>query len=193
MKRFMQTAALTFAAALAFNAASANSVTNPGDGRLIPSKAFAVTFDAATGTGFVGKGDVQLAFGWNNAQLQANASALVFSYSKTESFEAVCTWTTGEGTRGEKTHNVSHTTTTDVNSTVAHDARKNSQNQITGFNLTGFGAPSAAGEIPEVGGACPGNQGHGGTWSSVTSTGSTGGLYVNYGGSSVLLPETPVL
>ena len=26
-----------------------------------------VTFDPATGIGFVGKGDVQLAFGWNNA------------------------------------------------------------------------------------------------------------------------------
>jgi len=25
----------------------------------------AVTFDASNGTGFVGKGDVQLAFGWN--------------------------------------------------------------------------------------------------------------------------------
>src|SRR5918996_4693526 len=33
-----------------------------------------VTFDPSTGTGFVGKGDVQTAFGWNNKQLQNNAS-----------------------------------------------------------------------------------------------------------------------
>src|ERR687892_2586108 len=38
-----------------------------------------VIFDAATGTGFVGKGDVQLALGYNNAQLQANANSLVFA------------------------------------------------------------------------------------------------------------------
>ena len=35
-----------------------------------------VTFNPATGTGFVGKGDVQLAYGWNNKQLQDNAVAL---------------------------------------------------------------------------------------------------------------------
>jgi Spy/CpxP family protein refolding chaperone len=30
----------------------------------------AVTFNPSTGIGFVGKGDVQNAFGWNNADLQ---------------------------------------------------------------------------------------------------------------------------
>jgi hypothetical protein len=35
----------------------------------------AVTFDVNTGFGFVGKGDVQLAFGWNNKALQTNATA----------------------------------------------------------------------------------------------------------------------
>lgn len=29
-----------------------------------------VTFDPTTGKGFVGKGDLQTAFGWNNNQLQ---------------------------------------------------------------------------------------------------------------------------
>lgn len=36
----------------------------------------AVTFDPVTGTGFVGKGDVQTAFGWNNQQLQQNADGV---------------------------------------------------------------------------------------------------------------------
>ena len=42
----------------------------------------AVTFDSDTGVGFVGKGDVQLAFGWNNTQLQKNAPGVAFSSSQ---------------------------------------------------------------------------------------------------------------
>ena len=38
----------------------------------------AVTFDPTTGQGFVGKGDVQYTFDWNNAQLQANADDVGF-------------------------------------------------------------------------------------------------------------------
>src|SRR5688572_19435502 len=40
-----------------------------------------VTMDD-TGHGFVGKGDVQTALGYNNAQLQANAGTLTFSASQ---------------------------------------------------------------------------------------------------------------
>jgi len=153
------------------------------------SYAFAsVTLDTATGTGFVGKGDVQLAFGWNNQQLQKNASGVTFKYEATDNYEAVCTWTTGEGTRGEKTHNVGHTTSIGVSSSVAFDARV--KTQITGFNLSGFGTKTEFGTVPVVGAACPGNEGTDGTWSSVTLTGSTGGLYVTYGSNSVLLPPT---
>jgi hypothetical protein len=145
----------------------------------------AVTFDSATGKGFVGKGDVQLAFSWNNAQLQKNASGVTFSYNATDSYEAVCTFTTGEGTKGEKTHNVDHKRSTVVASTIAYDPRV--RNQITGFNLNGFGVTTSTGAVPVVDGPCMGNEGHDGTWSSVTLVGSSGGLYVNYGGASVLL------
>jgi hypothetical protein len=145
----------------------------------------AVTFDPGTGVGFVGKGDVQLAFGWNNQALQANAAGVTFSYNVTDSYTATCTWVTGEGTRGERTHNVDHTTMTRVNGIVAYEAR--TRNQITGFNLTGFGEMTSVGTVPVVGGPCPGNAGNDGVWSSVTANGSTGGLYVNYGGTSVRL------
>ena len=37
-----------------------------------------VNVDPATGSGFIGKGDVQLAYGWNNATLQTNASSVGF-------------------------------------------------------------------------------------------------------------------
>jgi hypothetical protein len=153
---------------------------------VVSTAAFAtVTFDPATGTGFVGKGDVQLALGWNNAQLQGNAKGATFSYNTSTDYSAVCTWTTGEGTRGEKTHDVTHNTTTSVTDSVGYNARVHAQ--IDGFNLTGFGATTSTGDVPVVGGPCPGNAGTDGTWSSVTAGATTGGLYVNYGGNSVLI------
>jgi len=154
---------------------------------LLGGVAQAYTLDTA-GIGFVGKGEVQTPFGWNNAKLQTNAAGVTFSYDATETYDAVCTWITGEGTRGEKTHNVTHDTSTSVTSAVAYDARV--KTQITGFILNGFGTPVVTGEVPVVGGACPGNEGTDGTWSSVTQTGSTGGLYAPYGGVSVLLTPT---
>jgi hypothetical protein len=164
----------------------------------ISTAAFAsVTFDSTTGTGFVGKGDVQIPFGWNNAQLQRNAAGVTFTYNTTDTYEAVCTFTTGEGTRGERIHNLNHNTSSAVLSSVAFEARKNSngaQGPITGFFLTGLGAVTSSGDaVPVVGGPCMGNEGHGGLWSSVTATGSSGGLYVNYGGNSILLPPTPTV
>jgi len=151
--------------------------------------AFAYTLNA-DGTGFVGKGEVQTAFGWNNAALQKNASGVTFSYNTQDTYTAVCTFTTGEGTRGEQTHNIDHNTSTTVSSAVAYDARV--KNQITGFTLKGFGATTTTGgSVPVVGEPCPGNQGTDGTWTSVTKTGSTGGLYATFGGVSVLLPQTP--
>jgi hypothetical protein len=140
-----------------------------------------VTFNPSTGTGFVGKGDVQLAYGWNNATLQKNASGIGFVYVAQETYTAVCTWTTGEGTRGEQTHNVNHRTTTGISSTIAYDPRV--RNQITGFTLTGIlSTTTEVGTVPVVGGACPGNQGTDGVWTSVALTASTVELDVTYQG-----------
>lgn len=44
-----------------------------GSSTFIPAANAAVQFDPVSGTGFVGKGDVQTFFGWNNQQLQKNA------------------------------------------------------------------------------------------------------------------------
>ena len=148
-----------------------------------------VTFDPNTG-GFVGKGDVQLAFGWNNAQLQKNASLVTFSYDSVDTYSATCTWVTGEGTKGEKIHNVEHNRRASVASTVAFSARTHSQ--IDGFILTALGDTVTEGTAPVVGGTCVGGEtgnGQDGTWSAVTLVSSTGGLYVNYGGIAVLLKE----
>lgn len=143
-----------------------------------------VTFNPETGTGFAGKGDIQLAFGWNNAQLQARAAGVTFTFVAAEIYTAICTWTTGEGTRGERTHNVGHSATVGVAGTVAYDARV--RNQITGFNLTGYsGAPLSSGSVPVVGAACPGNPGTDGVWTSVSLTSSTVALNAVYSGLAV--------
>jgi hypothetical protein len=131
----------------------------------------AVVFDGTTFPGFVGKGDVQLAFGWNNPQLQANASTVTFTYRIDERYSAVCRFTTGEGTPGEQVHTLTIPKNINVNSNIAYDARKNSQDKITGFNLLSFGTSSGGGNVPVVGGTCPG-AGTDGEWISVTGIGS---------------------
>ena len=164
---------------------------------LISTAAFAsVTYDPISGMGFVGKGDVQVPLGWNNKQLQTNAGGVKFSYETSTDYTAVCTFITGEGTRGEQTHNIGHKVTTAVSSLVDHATRNNSNGKdgdITGFRLTGNGPVIESGEVPVVGGACMGNEGHDGTWSSVTAGDTTGGLSFTYGGNNYPLPITPVL
>jgi hypothetical protein len=151
----------------------------------ISSAALALVTVDANGYGFVGKGDVQLAFGWNNAAAQRNAQAVSFHMQSSASYEAVCTFTTGEGTRGERVHNVTHNRSTSVLSSIASDPRKTGQ--WTGYNLNGFGATTTSGDpVPVVDGPCMGNNGHDGVWSSVTELGSSGtGLFVSYNGVSV--------
>ena len=142
-----------------------------------------VTFDSTTGTGFVGKGDVQLAFGWNNATLQKNASGVTFTYNAVDTYDAECYWETETGNGKIIVHDITVPKHTSVNATIAYDPRV--RNQITGFNLKGFGTTVTDGTVPVVGDACPGN--NPGTIIGVTLTSSTGGLYVNYGTTSVLL------
>jgi hypothetical protein len=152
----------------------------------------AVTFDSATGTGFVGKGDVQLAFGWNNQALQRNAAGVTFSYDAQEEYKYDCTFTVEVGrdkVREPRTQTRGKSTT--VLGTIAYDARV--RNQITGFNLNGFGQVTTTGEAPVDGASCPGGQFNDGVISNVELTSSTGGLAVVYGGTSVPLPNTPSL
>lgn len=147
-----------------------------------------VTFNTTDGTGFVGKGDVQTAFDWNNAALQMNAAGVTFKYSSVTEYDAVCMWVTGPE-HNRRTHRVTHSEEAGVNTSIAVDTRKNSQGQVTGFKLLGYtNPPVSSGEIPVVGGPCQGNEGHGGTWESVEQVGTSGGgLYVSFGGTGVLL------
>jgi hypothetical protein len=114
-----------------------------------------VTFDPATGTGFVGKGDVQTALGLNNAQMQSliQSGGVSFTYQTVDTYEVVNAWATGEIDKPVSLnyHTATVTTSVNVNATVASEARKvNGQQQYTGFNLIGFGAKVVDGEIPVV-------------------------------------------
>ncbi|MCE7791523.1 hypothetical protein K8O68_03670 [Salipaludibacillus sp. CUR1] len=135
----------------------------------------AVSFDSSTGTGFVGKGDVQTALGFNNAQLQSNAGTLEFTYESVDTYAITVSWTTGEGTRGEKTHYVDHKRTSSVTSGVEYNAR--TAKQVNGFTLDGFDNPVVEGDIPQEGDQFPGNSGH--TVVDVELVSSNSTLYVN--------------
>lgn len=100
-----------------------------------PAAGAAVTFDPATGTGFVGKGDVQTALGWNNKALQTAEAAggIEFTYSAvTEQETSWECYNTNNGHTQERTRR----TTTTVTGVAAHTARE--RNQITGFYLDGY-------------------------------------------------------
>lgn len=145
----------------------------------------AVNFDPATGIGFVGKGDVQLAFNLSNAQLQKEAGNVSFAAVTENVSETfwVCTNTKNETT--QERERTTTTTTSGVVSGVARDGKK----QITGFNLTGYaGTPTTSTPTTEgpAANSCPTN------WVLTTPAGdpvvtSTGELKATHGGISVVL------
>lgn len=123
----------------------------------------AVTFDPATGTGFVGKGDVQTALVYNNKQLQDNAGSLEFAAVSETVTERTWICTNSNNQSTQERERTTTTTTTGVVSAVARE-----RNQITGFNLTGYSgtpAESSTTEGPAVN-SCPG-----GPWSLTTPAG----------------------
>lgn len=124
----------------------------------------AVEFVHATGTGFVGKGDVQLIFGWNNKALQENAASVTFRASTEEVSEVSWECT---NPNNQKTQERERATTTSIEGVVSSIARE--RNQITGFNLTGYsGTPtqSSTTEGPQVN-SCPS-----GPWTLTTPAGA---------------------
>ena len=93
----------------------------------------AVTFNSETGEGFVGKGDVQLAFDWNNKQLQENARAVRFQVNSGTSTTWVCV-------RANGNENPRHNTTT-LSGVLTEVLRENSKGKagaVTGFALSGY-------------------------------------------------------
>lgn len=121
-----------------------------------PAALAGVTFDPTTATGFVGKGDVQTAFGWTNAQAQnpANLAGLAFTYVTTDTYEVTNAWASGNADNpvSLNAHQVTVTTIVGVNGIVAYESRQiKGQKQVTGFYLCGFkGDPVITGTLPVV-------------------------------------------
>jgi hypothetical protein len=123
----------------------------------ISTAAFAtVTFDTTTGAGWVGKGDVQLAFGWNNAQMQARHVGTTFGVDSTTSYDVTCEWTTTTG--GKNSTTITHTVNNhhNISSSASVDSASRKTGQYTGWFLYGFsdgGLGSVS--LPQVGDSCP--------------------------------------
>jgi hypothetical protein len=153
-----------------------------------------VTFNSTTGAGFVGKGDVQTIFGWNNATLQTRAASVAFRTSSSLVTEVswICT-----NENNEHTQERSRTTSKTVQGLIESIARVKSQ--ITGFNLTGYSEGAVNSE--STGGpalnSCPN-----GPWSLTTPAGEPvvvssegNGLEVSPDGGTTWfpLPITPIV
>jgi hypothetical protein len=122
----------------------------------------AVTFDPATGMGFVGKGDVQLALGLNNAQLQAGT----FSFAVESTVVTEVSWTC-TNSNNSNLQVRERTTTTSTQGVLSSVARV--KNQVTGFNLTGFsGSPTIGTPVTD---GPPLNSCPSGPWSLTTPAG----------------------
>ena len=147
----------------------------------------AVTFDPASGTGFVGKGDVQLAFGWNNATMQRNHTGITFVYEQTSEYSFECEWYTGP-TRNRTYHRNSKTEEFSVNASIPSDSRRTGQ--WTGWNLNGWNDSAPSGSAPNITNADCGSEGNEMKTlveGSVELVSSSGGLYAVHNGDRRLL------
>jgi len=112
-----------------------------------------VTFDLNTGKGFVGKGDIQDGFGWNNAQLQNNASGVTFTYIGTSEYLVTEAWATGNTLQpwSLSSHVAEISTVAGVAVALDGSPRQvKGQKQFTGFNLDGISSSVIVGDVPEA-------------------------------------------
>jgi hypothetical protein len=94
-------------------------------------------FDPATGTGFLGKGDVQSAFGWNNAEAQVNIPYVTLSAELTRTVTQACYTTAQDQHWVVDRHGTQTTDPLDLN------WEPRIHHQIDGIYLLGYTDPSA--------------------------------------------------
>lgn len=102
-----------------------------------------VIVDLETGQGFVGKGDVQLGFGWNNKALQdcvgmdMPTGCLSFAIESETTVVTEVSWVC-TNSNNQHLQERARTTTTSSSLQGVFSATGRVKNQVTGFNLTGF-------------------------------------------------------
>jgi hypothetical protein len=148
------------------------------------------------GPGFVGKGDVQVAFHWNNAQFQANAPDITF----TEAFDLIQAEYCTHWQNGEIVESWVRSRTLDEDKVETYTTRVRN-GKISGFDLTGPDESTDSFHYdPWQGDALPSEcfsdgsyvntvDSEGNGWNSWTIIDPlhTSSLYVNYGGQRVKL------
>ena len=148
----------------------------------------AVTFDPATGTGFVGKGDVQTALVLNNKQVQEQANTIAgqFTYQATRVVVTETEWTCTNSRNENEQYRERTTTTTSSTTGVVTAVTRDSKKQVTGFNLLGYSSSTSTSTSTSEGNqlnSCPDSSS---TWYLSTPAGdpivvsdeTTGGLFV---------------
>jgi hypothetical protein len=140
------------------------------------------------GKGFVGKGELQTPWGWNNQALQSKAKDVSFTVESESRYEYDCEWTTG--TKNVKVHQITHKRSASVVDSVAYDARV--KNQITGFNLVGISLTMETGDpVPSIGDTCLGDGANGTVTEVRELQGSAANLLAHYPGlTSIVLQPT---
>jgi hypothetical protein len=136
--------------------------------------------------GFVGKGDVQSAFGWNNTGMQANYQAITFVYEASGGYSFECEWWTGPD--HNRTHHANiKTVGLDVDAAIVSHARITGQ--FTGWDLEALDGIAAATAYPENSDCgAVGNEMKSIVPGSIQAiTGSGGALYADFNGDRRLL------
>lgn len=146
-----------------------------------------VSFDPATGTGFVGKGDVQTIFSWSNKNLQDNASTVDFRVNSVTETSWTCTKVVVQGNdqvREIVQQRSTETSTMGLITSVARENSKGKDGAVTGFYLTGYeGSPLLATDGPAPG-SCPADPSGFVYDDNAVTTVSGGGLQVTRDGTN---------
>jgi hypothetical protein len=115
------------------------------------------------GVGFVGKGDVQLVYGWSNKDLQDNAGLVQFRVALEV---GDTTWKCLNSHNGNVQTRSNETTHLQVVNSTARV-----RTQVTGFNLNGLGEVLENSTTGDATGSCPSGQ----NWSLVAGSIKTNG------------------
>jgi hypothetical protein len=106
--------------------------------------AFAAVIVDGDGKGFVGKGDVQLAFDWTNKQLQDQAGSVSFKVDSAMTTVSEVSWQCNKFNNAgfEQEQQRARTTSVETTSGGILTSVARLKNQVTGFNLNGFNPDS---------------------------------------------------
>lgn len=133
-------------------AACGSDVTGPTE--VLATHPTLTTIAHEDGSYFVGRGDVQLFFGWSNRELQTNAASVAFRLVSSSTTEWTCSRPHPTMDREAVIQRSTIYTTQGARTTQGRDISEGNNGPDTGFNVMPAGAPSVRVDGPAVG-ECP--------------------------------------